>query len=140
MPDLSCGETLSFRAIEAGGQAILIVDDDPLLRLTLADFLGECGFRVLEATSAEEAIAMLNAYGRDGGIDLVFSDVVMPGADGFALAHWVRRNRPGLPVMLASGDTGKAAKAREVCAGGNFFAKPYDLRKVLAGIRAALKA
>jgi CheY-like chemotaxis protein len=95
--------------------AILIVEDEVLLRMAISDYLQECGFKIYEAGTASEAIEMIES-GRFA-IDLVFSDIRMPGElDGFGLAQWVRKNRPGLPVILTSGDAKKseAAKAPEL--------------------------
>ena len=118
---------------------ILIVEDEALIRIVLSDYLQECGFKVLEAAHADEAVKILeHAYVT---IDLVFSDVAMPGMmDGFALARWVRANRRGLPIILTSGDANKAASARELCEGEPFFNKPYDLAGVVSQIRTLLGA
>lgn len=113
---------------------ILVVEDEFLIRLVLIDYLQDCGFKVLGVGDAEEAIQALQA---DMQVDLVFSDVRMPGAmDGFGLARWIRANRPGLPVILASGDARKSDTARELCESEPFLAKPYDLQVVVAQIRA----
>ena len=62
---------------------------------------------MLEAGNADEALEIIQ-HGAVT-IDLVFSDVVMPGSmDGFGLAKWIRANRPGLPIILTSGDAAKA--------------------------------
>jgi CheY-like chemotaxis protein len=116
---------------------ILVVEDEALLRVTLSHFLQECGFNVLEAVSADEAVQILDQSGI--AIDLVLSDVRMPGSmDGFGLATWIRKNRPGLPVFLASGDDKKVVAAKELCAGEPFFAKPYDLDHLVMRIRKIL--
>jgi CheY-like chemotaxis protein len=116
---------------------ILVVEDEALLRVTLSHFLQECGFNVLEAGNADEAVQILDQGGI--AIDLVLSDVRMPGSmDGFGLASWIRKNRPGLPVFLASGDEKKVVAAKELCAGEPFFAKPYDLDLLVTRIRKIL--
>lgn len=113
--------------------AILIVEDEVLIRFVIADYLRECGFKILEAGDAAEAIQLLEA---NVDIDLVFSDVQMPGdMDGFGLSKWIRANRPKLPVVLTSGDAGKSAKAKQLCENEPFFSKPYDVAKVVAHIR-----
>ncbi len=117
--------------------AILVVDDEPLIRAALADFLQECGFKTLEASHAQDAVAILE--GSRVIIDLVISDVVMPGdMDGFGLAQWIQKNRPGVRVVLCSGDSRKAKIAQDVCAGEPFVAKPYDLHMVVLQIRQLL--
>src|SRR4051812_45793079 len=85
----------------APAPVILVVEDELLIRMALAEFLEDSGFHVVEAGSAAEAIAIVESNPR---IALVFSDVVMPGGmDGFGLAGWLDANRPGLPVMMTSG-------------------------------------
>src|SRR3984885_8739022 len=117
---------------------ILVVEDEVLLRLALADHLQGCGFTVLEAGDAHEAIKIIEA-GRE--IDVEFTDVKMPGViDGFGLAMWVRDNQPGLAVFVASGYSGKLDLARELCAGEQFFAKPYDLDLVVAKLHKQMDA
>src|SRR5262245_4232440 len=94
--------------------AILIVEDEVLIRLVLSDYLQECGFKVFEAGNAAEATEILEA--NRTAIDLVFTDVHLPGdMSGFGLSQWVRVNRPGTPVVLTSGDGKKAEAARELC-------------------------
>lgn len=117
---------------------ILVVDDEALVRMAVSDFLQECGFKTLEASNAAEAIQMVKSYAMV--IDAVFSDVMMPGElDGFGLAKWIRQNRPGLPVILCSGDTKKAEVAHELCVGEPFLSKPYNLHHVVAQIRQAIE-
>jgi len=95
--------------------------------MTVSDYLQECGFNVLEASNADEARQMIQSYALV--MDLVFSDVKMPGnRDGFALAQWVRTHRPEIPVVLASGDSSKIQNAHDPCADEPFFSKPYDLQ------------
>lgn len=66
-------------------RVILVVDDDVLIRLAIAEYLRECGFHVFEAADGAEAVTILNAA--ELAVDLVFSDVQMPRMDGFALAQ-----------------------------------------------------
>ena len=119
--------------------AILVVEDEVLIRLVIADYLRECGFKVYEAGTALEAIAVLES--NKASIDLVFSDIRLPGeTNGFALAQWVRMNRPGVPVVLTSGDSKKSEAAKELCENEPFFAKPYDVQLVVAHIRTLIDA
>jgi CheY-like chemotaxis protein len=113
---------------------LLVVEDEVLIRIALSDYLQECGFKVLEAGNADEALEIIQ-HGTVT-IDLVFSDVVMPGGmDGFGLAKWIRANRPGLPIILTSGDAAKAVTANELCEREPFMAKPYDLEQLVKRIR-----
>jgi DNA-binding NtrC family response regulator len=120
----------------ASSQTILVVDDEVLIRLELADYLRACGYRVLEASSAEEAMAVMQT---EHHVDLVFSDVQMPGpTDGFGLARWIRTNRPGVKVILTSGVARSAALAGELCDEGPLEAKPYDPQRLLERIKRTL--
>jgi CheY-like chemotaxis protein len=113
--------------------SILVVEDEMLIRFAISDYLQHCGFRVHVANDAAEAVKILE---KGDPVDLVFSDVVMPGEmNGFGLAQWIRKNRPGLPVVLTSGDSKKAAVAKELCENEPFFGKPYDMMQVVAKIR-----
>lgn len=115
-------------------RTILVVEDEPLIRMAISDFLQEVGFRVLEASNAADAIAMVES--NNSVIDLVFSDVRMPGdLDGFGLSKWIRWNRPHLPVILASGHAKKLDAAHEMEAEDPFLTKPYNLEFVVAQIR-----
>jgi CheY-like chemotaxis protein len=116
---------------------ILVVDDEPLIRAAIADYLQGCGFQVIEAGNAADAIAALQSH---TNVDFVFSDVRMPGdMDGFGLSRWIRAYRPGLPMLITSGDSGKAEAAKALCENEPFMAKPYDEHKVVAHIRAAIR-
>ena len=115
-------------------QTILVVEDEILVRLAIADYLRECGYKVHEAVSAEEAIAILQAP--EVSIDVVFSDVEMPGTmDGFALARWVRANKPGLQVILTSGVERSADIAATLCEAGPLLSKPYSSHDVVDRIK-----
>jgi DNA-binding NtrC family response regulator len=113
---------------------LLIVDDEALIRVMVSDFLREYGFQVLEASNAAEAIEIIESS--RVAIDLVFSDVRMPGElDGFGLSTWIRKNRPDLPVILTSGDAKTSDTALAICSEVPFLAKPFDLQFALARIR-----
>ena len=123
----------------AGLQTLLVVEHEILIRFPICDYLRECGFRVIEAANADEAIIVLQAP--DLTIDLVLSDVQMPGAmDGFGLAQWVRTNNPGIPVVLVGSAAKAADAAADLCENGPMLAKPYEpqvlldqIKRVLAG-------
>jgi DNA-binding NtrC family response regulator len=98
-------------------EAVLVVEGDVLLRMTLSAYLKDCGFRVIQAANADEAIMILEEL--EPPVDIVLSEVVISGElDGFGLAQWIRKNRPGLPVMLV-GTPGRAASAAaQLCHSG----------------------
>jgi DNA-binding NtrC family response regulator len=103
---------------------ILVVEDDILTRLAAADHLRDGGYRVLEAADAEEARTLLRAA---EPIEIVFSDVNMPGMGGIRLAHWIAKEFPDVKVVLTSGDLTNAPAARGVA---HYLEKPYDLDTV----------
>ena len=113
---------------------MLVVEDEVLIRLVIADYLRECGYRVHEAVNAEEAILILQAP--EVSIDIVFSDVEMPGEmDGFGLARWVRSNMPETQVLLTSGAERSADIAGTLCEAGPLLGKPYPTQDVVDRIR-----
>ena len=74
-------------------EAILVVEDDVLVRMPIAQYLRDCGYKVVEAVNADEAIAVL--LHQETVVDVVFSDIEMPGSiDGFGLAKWIRELVP----------------------------------------------
>jgi CheY-like chemotaxis protein len=117
---------VSIDTVPDAAPTILVVDDEPMIREAVTDHLRECGFVVMEACDAAEAIEIIEAISE---IDIVFSDVRMPGMSGFQLAKWVLENRPGMPVFLASGYTGKMHTADDLC-GAAFIHKPYSLSSI----------
>lgn len=126
-------EVIPFPVEYGQRHTVLVVDDEPAIRGVLCEFLCECGLHPQAAENAARAIAIIE----HGGVDLVFSDVRMPGAmDGYGLARWILQHRPELPVILATGDLGKANAAG--LTGIETFAKPYDFDAVVRKIRATI--
>jgi DNA-binding NtrC family response regulator len=115
---------------------ILLVDDDAIIRMGTAARLVEFGFAPIEAGHAAEAVAVLQTAIH---VDLVFSDVRMPGTmDGFGLRRWMRVNRAGLPMLLTSGDVAMADLDREQIDATCFFEKPYDIAAIVARARSVI--
>ncbi|MGD0142440.1 MAG: response regulator [Rhizomicrobium sp.] len=107
--------------------AILVVDDEELIRATVSEHLTECGFEVLAVANAAEAIEILESD--EAQIDLVFSDIQMPGdMDGIGLAMWLKAHRPELPLLLTSGQIPKLQAARDLCEKEPFLIKPYPFQ------------
>lgn len=102
---------------------ILVVEDEVLIRIAVADFLRECGYRVVEAASGEEAQKVLRA---SQPVEVLFSDIDLgEGIDGFELARWTREFYPGVRILLTSGVTRMAREAIHLC-DGPFLDKPYS--------------
>ncbi|MEG9524187.1 MAG: PAS domain S-box protein [Hyphomicrobiales bacterium] len=112
------------------GQRVLVVEDNIEVGRFCTQILQDLGYRTEWAANAEEALDLLGADG--GGFEVVFSDVVMPGMGGIALAQELRRRLPHLPVILASGYS--HVLARDGAHGFELVHKPYSadqLSKVL---------
>lgn len=123
-------------ASDPAANTILVVEDEVLIRATLAEFLRESGYRVFETVDVAEAKAVLNA---GTPVDLVFSDVIMPGEEnGYALARWVREHYPQMPVLLTSGFADPKDK-RDLPADIPVLHKPYVLDAVLQQIQLLLR-
>lgn len=112
---------------------ILLVEDEPIVRMAIGLHLEECGYRLLYAGTADDALELLQLHPE---IDVVFTDVRMPGKiDGLGLIRWIVETRPRIAVMVASGDTGKDA----LC-GAQLFPKPYNFDEVTRHIQNAIQA
>jgi CheY-like chemotaxis protein len=110
------------------GPTILVVEDEPLIRLSATEALDALGFVVLEAGNAEEAIAVLEIV---TDVSVVFTDVQMPGAmDGVALAAVIRQRWPNMAIVVTSGQVRPAEV--EVPAGTDFLTKPYLIDELIA--------
>lgn len=102
--------------------AIMVVEPDVLIRMTIADYLRECGYRVVEAITGEEALRILGAGAK---VDTILSAVKLQGAiDGFALAQRIREGFPNVEIILTTGIPMTAKKAGELCDEGP-AGKPY---------------
>ena len=94
LPVMAQAESLAERG------TALLVDDEKFVRLSTADMLGDLGYRVVEAATAEEALRVVASGAR---VDVVITDHLMPGMTGTALAHTLRDLRTDLPVLVVSG-------------------------------------
>lgn len=125
-------DIVAFPVAPEQRHVVLVVDDEPVIRAVLCEFLRDCGFQPLAVASADEAVRLLE---RRVAIDLVFSDVRMPGElDGYGLARWILENRPELPILLATGDLGKVNAAAEL-RGAEIMSKPYEFDMAVRKIR-----
>lgn len=122
------------RSANNGPNTILVVEDEVLVRMAIAEYLRDCDFKVIEAVNADEAFFVLQQD--DLEIDVVLSDVEMPGSmDGFALARWVRENRKNVDIVLAGTPSRAAQAASDLCERGPLLAKPYEPGAVVDRIR-----
>ena len=119
-----------------GTETLLLVEDDESVRELVVDFLRGAGYQVIEAGDAAEAEAKSRA--EHGPIDLLVSDIVLPGLDGPGLSTRLRTLRPGLRTLLMSGYPGEAVVQPSPEAGLTFLAKPFSRATLLKKVRDAL--
>ena len=119
-------------------ETILVVEDDILVRMPIAQYLRDCGYKVIEAVNADEAMTVL--LHQETAVDVVFSAIDMTGStDGFGLSKWVREHRPGLAVILTGTVPRAVNAAKELCDDGP-MPKPYEPQAVHDQIRRLLAA
>ena len=129
LPPTSC-------AMREAGEIILAVEDEPAVLAAVVEHLAEIGYGVIAARDAGEALERLRG---DDRVDILFSDVVMPGGmNGVELANEARRLRPDLRVLLTSGYTGEAlAGDHHVPGDVVVLVKPYRLEELAERLRVA---
>ena len=116
--------------------AVLIVEDEPLVRLGAVYQIEDAGFEVYEAGSADAAIALLEVHKE---ICLIFTDVDMPGSmDGLKLAHYVRGRWPPVKIIVTSGHV--KVSEESLPSGAFFMPKPYDAAVITHKIREMIAA
>ena len=123
----------------AGNEALLVVEDDAAVREFDVRVLAEMGYRVLDATSPDEAIRMGREY--QGSIDLVLADVVLPEMSGVALVDQLRKTRPGIKALFVTGFDERSAVERGVNLKADaVLMKPYKQEALAFKIRQVLDA
>jgi DNA-binding response OmpR family regulator len=125
LPAAAPGEAAT---LAVGNETLLVVEDVEPVRRFLVDALTEAGYRVLAAESAEEALDTARGF----PVDLLLSDIVMPGLSGTELAERMEAVRPGLRVLLMSG------YAEEDLGGRDFILKPFDADDLTVRVREIL--
>lgn len=120
----------------AGHMAVLVVDDEPLVRMFATDILLEASFKVFETSSAAEAIQALEVR---SDIHAVLTDIEMPGEmNGLALAATIRERWPCIAVLVTSGR--EHLSAAELADGARFIPKPYAPSDLLIAIHSVISA
>jgi CheY-like chemotaxis protein len=117
------------------GGRILVVEDDPSMRMLLAVTLRESGYEVVQAGDGAEALAAAQG---SGPIDAVLTDVVMPQMSGPELITHLRRTRPDLPAVCMSGYAEPVVNPGNIADGVRFIGKPFTMVQLLAAVREAL--
>jgi CheY-like chemotaxis protein len=115
---------------------ILVVEDEVLIRMAVCDFLRVRGYRVLEASTGEEAQSVLRA---GEPVEILFADVELGGGmTGFTLAAWTRLTYPTVKILLTSGVTEMPGETQPLC-DGPLFHKPYSPMSLADHIRRLLE-
>jgi DNA-binding NtrC family response regulator len=123
----------------SGNETILLVEDETSLRELARQSLQTLGYKVLVAGNAAAALRISESY--DAPIDLLLTDVVMPGLNGRLLADRLCERRPSMGVLFMSGYTGQTIGAHGVLAEGSFFiAKPFMKDTLARKVREAIGA
>ncbi len=103
---------------------VLLAEDEPAIRTSIADWLKDCGFSVAAAASGDEAIRLI--ADREP-LDMLVTDINMPGADGFEVARRARLDHPGIPVLFVSGRIDLLDPSCGGSTRSRFLAKPFRL-------------
>ena len=120
-----------------GSETVLLVEDEPALRGMIREALEDAGYRVLEAGTPRQALAIAESH--HGNIHLMLTDVVMPGMSGRELAERLKPLRPGVAVIYMSGYTDDAIGQHGLLdAGTHFLQKPFTFHQLLQKCREAL--
>jgi CheY-like chemotaxis protein len=118
-------------AASASRPAVLVVEDEPLIRMDAAAMIEEAGYDVVEASNPNEAIAILQTR---TDIRIVFTDVEMPGSmDGLKLARYIRKRWPPIQLIVTSGRY--HIDDADLPLRGKFVPKPYDFSRLSNVIR-----
>jgi two-component system cell cycle sensor histidine kinase/response regulator CckA len=119
------------------GQTVLIVEDDATIRGNVCDCLQQLGYRVLEAENGEAALRTCDDLG--GNIDLVLTDLVMPGMGGYELAGELAHRHPAVQMLFMSGYTEDSAARRDILLQGSaFLQKPFSVADLSSAVHQAL--
>jgi CheY-like chemotaxis protein len=120
------------------GETILVVEDEGLVRMLMVQTLETRGYRVIEAPDPQTAVRVLEAEEK---IDLLATDVGLPGMNGRQLAEIARRLRPELPVLFMTGYAPNAAQGdEELGARTQLLSKPFNVKALLTKVRNLLES
>jgi signal transduction histidine kinase/CheY-like chemotaxis protein len=124
------------KALHGGGETLLMVEDELAIRALAAELLREAGYRVLEAANPDEALLLGDRH--EGVIDLLVTDIVMPGATGVALAEQLLTRYPGMGVLYITGYSRDELTRRGVSESVAALSKPFASELLLKKVRQAL--
>jgi PAS domain S-box-containing protein len=128
--------TTPSAAVSPGIGIVLVVEDEAPVRRLAVDVLTAAGYRVIEAASGMEALQAMQRG--EGPIDLMVTDVVMPGMSGVELAGRLAKSHPGMQVLYTSGFTDDPVRGLD--GGAHFIAKPYSVTELTRRVRTMLES
>jgi len=109
---------------------VLVVEDEPIIRLGIVSSIEDAGYAVIEAANADEAISRLQA---NSEVSVIVTDVDMPGSmNGIRLAHYVKRRWPPIQLLVISGKVG--VTSGELPEGVRFMSKPFQEPQLISAI------
>jgi two-component system cell cycle sensor histidine kinase/response regulator CckA len=120
-----------------GTETILLVEDESALREMLCAYLQSLGYMVSQATNGQEALDIIRSA--TPAVDLLITDVVMPGLGGVLLAREAAAFNPGLRVLYVSGYTDQSIDGSMMSTGAGFLQKPFPLNRLAIAIRKVLQ-
>ncbi|WP_339494816.1 ATP-binding protein [Pseudomonas sp. EA_35y_Pfl1_P108] len=127
---------LSEAPLALAGEAVVVVEDDPAVRMLVVNVLDELGYTAHQAADARAALPLLES---DLRVDLLVTDVGLPGMNGRQLAEIARQQRPGLKVLFMTGYAEKAAERQGFLEDGmNMVAKPFSIDLLATTIRSMI--
>ena len=133
LPEQTTEAAVSEPSAATPGETVVIVEDDPAVRMLVLNLLKELGYRAFEAVDATAALALLEA---DWRVDLLVTDVGLPGMNGRQLAEIARQHRPGLKVLFMTGYAQITAERQGFLEEGmDMIAKPFVLDLLANKIR-----
>lgn len=132
-------ERQSTPEVPGGKETVLLVEDDEALRAFMREVLEGAGYRVLQGANGIEALTL--ARSSTGPIDLLVTDLTMPGKGGLEVARSLRPKRPALSVLYTSGYAGgRALEDAQADRGGELIRKPFSPGELLKSARRTLDA
>jgi DNA-binding response OmpR family regulator len=130
------GNSEEHMASAAERPVIMVLESDVIVRTEIAEFLRQCGYKVIEGITANDLWTVIDAKVK---LDIVFSEVNLPGeTDGFTVARRVRQTYPEIEIILTSSVEGAAEKSKDLCEEGP-LKKPYRTQDVAARIQLLLE-
>jgi CheY-like chemotaxis protein len=118
---------------ESPQSVVLVVEDEPLVRLLVSEVLTDSGFKVLEAANAGEALTILNA---GIAVHVLYADVdMLPGINGYELAQQVHQGWPAVEILITSGRAWPGQG--DLPAGAAFLAKPVPIEAMISHVQSA---